>query len=269
MYSLGGNEPFQWVAPTAGRFWFLLALPHLNSRPRSWILPGHGEEPTTISVFQEAKNPMTERVETGACFCGAIAAELRGDPFWICYDHDDDCRRAVGGPLNVWVGYRPDEFRLTRGAPKSFSKTKGVVRTFCPDCGTSIAYRDEGLDNELYVSIGFLDHPERFRASGPRLLGDEIALGEILRRSSEGGRLHATTRFRAWLSLETRSRLERHERGRLFQRHTLSAGMIWENRSMAPDFRAQKTPSAACAAPELRGARKTAVGPPTGSSRRF
>jgi hypothetical protein len=126
------------------------------------VSPSQGEKPTTISVFQEAKNPMTERVETGACFCGTIAAELRGDPFWICYDHDDDCRRAVGGPLNVWVGYRPGEFRLTRGAPKSFSKTKGVVRTFCPDCGTSIAYCDEGLDNELYVSIGFLDHPERF-----------------------------------------------------------------------------------------------------------
>lgn len=106
---------------------------------------------------------MSDRIETGACFCGAIAAELRGEPFWICYDHDDDCRRALGGPLTVWVGYRPDEFRLIRGTPKSFSKTKGVVRTFCPDCGTSISYSDEGLDNELYVSIGFLDHPERFK----------------------------------------------------------------------------------------------------------
>lgn len=106
---------------------------------------------------------MSDRIETGACFCSAIAAELRGEPFWICYDHDDDCRRALGSPLTVWVGYRPDEFRLIRGTPKSFSKTKGVDRTFCPDCGTSISYSDEGLDNELYVSIGFLDHPERFK----------------------------------------------------------------------------------------------------------
>jgi hypothetical protein len=105
---------------------------------------------------------MSDRVETGACFCGVIAAELRGEPFWICYDHDDDCRRAVGGPLNVWVGYRPDDLRLIRGAPKSFSKTKGVVRTFCPDCGTSISYFDEGLKNELYISIEFFDNPARF-----------------------------------------------------------------------------------------------------------
>ena len=105
---------------------------------------------------------MSERVETGACFCGAIAAEMRGEPFWIAFDHDDDCRRAIGSPMTVWVGYRPSQVRLTRGTPKSFSKTRGVVRTFCPDCGTAIGYTDEGLEGELYLAIGFLDHPERF-----------------------------------------------------------------------------------------------------------
>jgi hypothetical protein len=102
------------------------------------------------------------RLETGWCFCGAIAAEMRGDPFWICYDHDDDCRRAIGSPLTVWVGYRPDEVRFTSGTPRSFSKTEGVTRTFCGNCGTSISYEDIGLDNELYIAIGFFSHPERF-----------------------------------------------------------------------------------------------------------
>ena len=106
---------------------------------------------------------MSGRIETGACFCGAIAAEMHGEPFWICYDHDDDCRRAIGSPLNMWVGYRPNQFRATRGTPKSFSRTKGVVRTFCPECGTSISYSDKGLSNELYLTIGFLDNPERFQ----------------------------------------------------------------------------------------------------------
>jgi len=106
---------------------------------------------------------MTGGNETGACFCGAIAAKLRGDPFWICYDHDDDCRRAVGSPLTVWVGYRPDQFHLTRGTPKYFSKTRGVTRTFCAECGSPVSYTDEGLPDEVYVAIGFLDHPERFK----------------------------------------------------------------------------------------------------------
>ena len=57
---------------------------------------------------------MASRIEAGSCFCGAIAAEMRSEPFWVCYDHDDDCRRAIGSPLNVWVGYRPDQVRFTR-----------------------------------------------------------------------------------------------------------------------------------------------------------
>jgi hypothetical protein len=105
---------------------------------------------------------MNSRIETGSCFCGAIAAELSGEPFWICYDHDDDCRRAIGSPLTIWVGYRPEELKLIRGVPKSFSKTKGVTRTFCADCGTSISYADEGLKGELYITIGFFDSPEKF-----------------------------------------------------------------------------------------------------------
>jgi hypothetical protein len=65
---------------------------------------------------------VSERKESGACFCGAIIEEMRGDPFWICYDHDADCRRAIGSALVVWVGYRPEQFSVIKGNPRSFSK---------------------------------------------------------------------------------------------------------------------------------------------------
>lgn len=65
--------------------------------------------------------------------------------------------------MTIWVGYRPSQLRWTGGTPKPFSKTRGVVRTFCPECGTSISYLDEGIKDELYINIGFLDSPERFR----------------------------------------------------------------------------------------------------------
>ncbi|MGH6860770.1 MAG: GFA family protein [Phyllobacterium sp.] len=108
---------------------------------------------------------MSERIETAACFCGAIRAECRGEPFWINYDHDDDCRRAIGAPLTIWVGYRRKQFRLTEGKMKTFSKTPGVTRSFCGRCGTSIGYRDEGIAGDVWLTIGFFDHPERFRPS--------------------------------------------------------------------------------------------------------
>jgi hypothetical protein len=108
-----------------------------------------------------AERTEVDRTGTGRCFCGAIAAEMTGEPFWICFDHDEDCRRAIGSPLAVWIGYRPGQVLFT-GEPARFSRTPGVVRTFCGRCGTSIGYADEGLADELYIAIGFMDRPERF-----------------------------------------------------------------------------------------------------------
>jgi hypothetical protein len=106
---------------------------------------------------------ITQRIETAACFCGDIRAEMKGEPFWINYDHDDDCRRAIGGPLTIWVGYRPSQFNIIKGEAKIFSKTPGVFRSFCDRCGSSIGYFDEGIAGEYYFTIGFFDHPERFK----------------------------------------------------------------------------------------------------------
>ena len=105
---------------------------------------------------------MTERSEAASCFCGRVTATFHGEPFWIGYDHDEDCRKATGGPLALWVGYRPHQVRFLSGEPKSFSRTKGIVRTFCGTCGTSISYADEGLADQIYFTVGFLDHPQRF-----------------------------------------------------------------------------------------------------------
>lgn len=105
---------------------------------------------------------MAVRFERGSCFCGAIVAELEGEPFWINYDHDDDCRKAIGGPLTVWIGYPKDKVAFTNKGPRTFSKTPGTERGFCPDCGSSISYVDAGLRNEIWITIGFMDHPERF-----------------------------------------------------------------------------------------------------------
>jgi hypothetical protein len=102
------------------------------------------------------------RVERGSCFCGKIEIDAVGEPFWISWDHDDDCRKAIGSPLTIWIGYRSDQVLYVNGAPKSYSKTPGIVRSFCGDCGTSISYEDQGLPSEVYISIGFMNDPARF-----------------------------------------------------------------------------------------------------------
>lgn len=121
-----------------------------------------------MSVADRLKNrgrAVSERIETCSCFCGDIKAELKGEPFWVNFDHDDDCRKAIGSPLTVWVGYRPSQFQLLSGELKTFSKTLGIERSFCGRCGTSIGYQDTGIADELYLTIGFFDRPERFPPS--------------------------------------------------------------------------------------------------------
>jgi hypothetical protein len=105
---------------------------------------------------------MKSRLERGSCFCGAIAAEIEGEPFFINYDHDDDCRKALGSPLTIWIGYRVEQVHFVRGTVKSFSKTAGIQRTFCAECGSSIGYADQGLKDEIWLTIGFMDQPKRF-----------------------------------------------------------------------------------------------------------
>jgi hypothetical protein len=39
----------------------------------------------------------------------------------------------------------------------------GIVPSFCGRCGTSIGYVDKGISDEYYLTIGFFDHPERFK----------------------------------------------------------------------------------------------------------
>ena len=121
---------------------------------------------------------MSERIERALCFCGKIQAEARGEPFWVCSDHDDDCRRAIGSPLNVWIGYRPEQVLFNSGQPKAFSRTPGVTRTFCADCGTSIGYTDAGLADEL--PDDWLHGASRtVFPTGPCVLEHEASVGRV------------------------------------------------------------------------------------------
>jgi hypothetical protein len=54
--------------------------------------------------------------------------------------------------------HRPErrEHKVSPNNIARFERGKGL-------CGTSISYCDRALPGELYVTIGFFDHPEAFR----------------------------------------------------------------------------------------------------------
>ena len=58
---------------------------------------------------------------TGGCYCGAVRYEVTGQRFDQTLCHCAICRRTTGAPVVAWLSVRPDDFRLTAGAPTAFS----------------------------------------------------------------------------------------------------------------------------------------------------
>jgi hypothetical protein len=98
-------------------------------------------------------------VTTGRCLCGAIRYEFRGAPEWVVHCHCNSCRRQVSSPLATFVGVLKQNFRFTAGTPKAYASSPGVARSFCPDCGSPIAYEAERLPDEIHLFHGTLDDP--------------------------------------------------------------------------------------------------------------
>lgn len=99
-------------------------------------------------------------VHSGSCRCGLISTEANADPFWRSYCHCRDCRKQTGAPVMAFVAFRDDELTW-HGEPKTW-RAGGVERRFCEHCGSQIGYRDDKLPGETYLSLGFMDEPERY-----------------------------------------------------------------------------------------------------------
>lgn len=145
-------------------------------------------------MAEDVASPVYE----GRCFCGHNRYRFHGRPFWVTYDHDSDCRRAIGAPLVVWVGYKAEAVETVGGEAKVYNSSPGIRRHFCDRCGTSIAYEDEGLPGEIHITIGVFETPDAFAPEAhafyperlPWLrLDDDLPHypGHTMKRVGEGG----------------------------------------------------------------------------------
>jgi len=73
-----------------------------------------------------------------------------------------DCRRSSGAPVSLFAGYETGRVDLDREATRSYSSSRGVIRSFCAACGTPVSYEDRRLEGEIYLHVGIFDDPERF-----------------------------------------------------------------------------------------------------------
>lgn len=109
---------------------------------------------------------MTDRIVEGGCRCGAVRYRAEGEPMFVLHCHCEDCRRSAGGPVQTWTSYHKDQVAFPKAAPKRYQSSQGVMRGFCPACGTPLTYEAERIPDEIHILVGtFDDHralaPER------------------------------------------------------------------------------------------------------------
>ena len=97
---------------------------------------------------------------SGSSHCGAIQYELSGEPQVVALCHCSDCRRSAGAPCVAWAMYPEASLVVSKGAPKTINSSGTAMRSFCPECGTGLFYRNEAiLAGIVDVQAATLDDP--------------------------------------------------------------------------------------------------------------
>ena len=98
---------------------------------------------------------------SGQCRCGAIRYQLTGAPQTVALCHCRDCQRSAGAPMVTWAMYPEASLSVTQGQPKTVNSSGTAMRSFCPDCGSGLFYRNEEiLPGIVDVQTATLDDPE-------------------------------------------------------------------------------------------------------------
>ncbi len=129
-------------------------------------------------------------MKRGRCFCGAVTYEYSAAENWIGHCHCESCRRATASPFTTFMGVPYEGFAFN-GAPLSvYVSSPGVRRSFCPRCGTPMAYESDRFPQEIHLYAATLEDPNslrpRFHVHTAEQLG-WIHLNDGLTRFPESG----------------------------------------------------------------------------------
>jgi hypothetical protein len=104
-----------------------------------------------------------DRILEGGCACGTVRFRAAGKPLWVAHCHCRSCRKQTGSPFTTYAGYRREAVGFSGTGRGSYNSSPGVTRSFCPRCGTPLAYEGERWPGEIHLFLASFDDPNALR----------------------------------------------------------------------------------------------------------
>ena len=169
--------------PTCGAFLFWEA----HGTDEIAFALGAVDGPTGLSGLRQIYLPEAHPGQEGplrdSCLCGKVTVTFDADPGEITACHCIQCRKTSGHLPRFFDD--PACLSRIKGETSAFTSPGGAVRSFCPTCGTKIAF--DGPSGLLSLHAGLFD---RLAARAPDLHIFTAFKGDYYERP-EGARVYA------------------------------------------------------------------------------
>jgi hypothetical protein len=101
-------------------------------------------------------------VRTAACSCGALSARCEGEPVRVSVCHCLACQRRSGSAFAAQARFPEDAVTLTGEATawvRVGDSGDKMTSRFCPRCGSTVYYTNEGLPGVIAIPLGAFADP--------------------------------------------------------------------------------------------------------------
>ncbi len=102
------------------------------------------------------------------CACGNLTVTARGEPLEVYLCSCKDCQRGTGSAFS-YAAIFPESAVSIAGEQRTYRQRgdsgRFVDSFFCPNCGTAVLFRAEGLPGTLGVPVGCFADPSFARPS--------------------------------------------------------------------------------------------------------
>ena len=116
---------------------------------------------------------MSETPSIGGCLCGAVRFATTGPAKWTGWCHCRSCRKHTGAPVSAYAGFERGQVAFT-GELAKYASSPGVLRGFCPACGSTLTYEGDRWPTEVHLHVGAFDDPEPFAPTGEAFADERI-----------------------------------------------------------------------------------------------